>query len=318
MMVKVNDIVVFQDVPGATSMLQAFAEFLYIDVASGDAREDTVRSYQSNVKAWVNWCRANAIDPVAATADTVKQYRKHLIDTGKKAGTISLKLTVIRRFYQAAVERGLVATNPALHVKAPRDRSAKEASTKFLTAGELEMLLRSIPKKGTVKDLRDMAIVRLMALEGLRDAEVMRANVSDIEPERILIHGKGKDAYIYPRKDTMAVLMAYRTARGQAKTDELGDPLFTAVGNRAGGARISRDGIRTAIDARLEKIGLKRPGLSCHALRHTCGTLLYQETKDLALVQETLRHSNPATTSRYVHIVNRAQVRATEAIPICV
>jgi integrase/recombinase XerC/integrase/recombinase XerD len=313
----VNEVLVSGDSSGA-SMLQAFAAFLYIDVANGDAREDTIRSYQSNVRAWVNWCQANGINPAKASVDTIKQYRKHLVESGLKAGTIALKLTVIRRFYQAAVERGLVSVNPALHVKAPRDRSAKDASTKYLTAGELELLLRSIPKTGKVKDLRDMAMIRLMALEGLRDVEIMRANVSDIEPERILVRGKGKDAYIYPRRDTLAAIMAYLAARKQAKADDMGEPLFTAVGNRAGGARISRDGIRTVVDAHLSKLGLKRQGLSCHALRHTCGTLLYQETKDLALVQETLRHSNPATTSRYVHIVNRAQVRATEAIQISV
>ncbi len=302
--------------PSTGSMLQSFAEFLSIDVANGDAREDTLRSYQSNIKHWVDWCGMIGIYPAQATQETVKAYRKHLIERGYKTGTICLKLTVLRRFYQAAVERALIQANPAQNVKAPRDRSAKEASTKYLTAGQLEMLIRSIPGNGGLKSVRDRAIIMLMALEGLRDVEIMRANVGDIEDERILIHGKGKDAFIYPRRDTLAAIREYAEARGPAVADTLGEPLFTAVGNRAGGRRISRDGIRTVIDGYLSELGLKRPGLSCHALRHTCGTLLYQETKDLALVQETLRHSNPATTSRYVHIVNRAQTRATEAIQI--
>ena len=52
-----------------------------------------------------------------------------------------------------------------------------------------------------------------------------------------------------------------------------GTPLGTAVGNRAGGHRLSRRGIRHVVDGYLRQAGLKRPGVSDHALRHTAATL---------------------------------------------
>ena len=71
-----------------------------------------------------------------------------------------------------------------------------------------------------------------------------------------------------------------------------------------------------SIDETLEKLNLKAPGKSCHMLRHTCGTLLYKETKDLQVVKQVLRHRSIEMTSRYSHIQDAMLSRYTSAIPI--
>jgi len=43
-------------------------------------------------------------------------------------------------------------------------------------------------------------------------------------------------------------------------------------------------------------------GFSFHSLRHSCGTRLYQHTKDLRLVQDHLRHENFETTKIYAGV----------------
>lgn len=134
---------------------------------------------------------------------------------------------------------------------------------------------------------------------------------------RILIHGKGKDRFIYPREDTAAALSDYLAARGPVVEDEQGEPLFVQI--RKGGeirGRITRQGVNKVINHYLLKAGLKRQGLSCHALRHTCGALLYQATRDIRAVQETLGHSNISTSAGYAHIVERGQARYTKQIPV--
>ena len=315
----VEQLVVIED--GA--MITAFANFLHIDVANGDARPDTIRTYKTHVAQWVKWCTNNLIDPQQATQHDVKAYRQCLVSEGMKHATIALKLTTIRRFYQAAIDSRYIESNPADNVKPPRERQAVQDSMNFLSAGEAELLFRAIPKSGTTKALRDKAIIAIMALEGFRAIEVNRACLEDIETlpgggTRILVHGKGKDGYIYPREDTLKAIQNYLVTRGDIPSDEQGTPLFTAVGNRAGGHRLTRDGIRDAIDFYLVKAGLKRQGLSCHGLRHTCGALLYQATRDIKVVQETLRHSDISTASRYSHIINRGEARYTNSIPISI
>lgn len=51
-------------------------------------------------------------------------------------------------------------------------------------------------------------------------------------------------------------------------------------------------------------------------LRHTCGTLLYKDTKDLQIVKQVLRHSNVNITSKYAHIYNKMDKRYTTHIDL--
>lgn len=115
-----------------------------------------------------------------------------------------------------------------MKVKPPRDRDATE-TMKYLSAGEAELLFRAVPSgENGLKVLRDRAMIVLMTLEGLRRVEIHRANVADLEhlgdaaESRILVHGKGKDAYIYHRPDTLSVIDKYLRARGPVDKDDQG------------------------------------------------------------------------------------------------
>ena len=171
-----------------------------------------------------------------------------------------------------------------------------------------------------VEDLRDKAMLALMGLHGLRTIEVERASVEDWKPEAplLLVRGKGHDRVVYLRKDVAEAITAYLIAREPVRTNSAGTPLFAAVGNFAGGGRISRRGIRKTVDAYLTRAELKRPGVSGHALRHTAATLAYKHTRDLRGVQEMLGHSDPKVTTRYAHVVDRAQNNPAAAVPISV
>jgi integrase len=58
---------------------------------------------------------------------------------------------------------------------------------------------------------------------------------------------------------------------GQVSPDKSGTPLFTTIGFHSGDARLSRRCIRVQTDKHLRLTGLKRPGVSNHALRHYAG-----------------------------------------------
>ena len=302
-------------------LLPAMADWLRLDVANGDACSDTLKTYRSQIEAWLAWCRKSQIHPGHAASADVKAWRQEMVAAGAKPSTISLKLTIIRRFYQSAVDRGLMASNPANDIKAPRERRARKEQIKYLSAGEAELLFRAVPSGSHVKYLRDRAMIGLMALEGLRRVEIVRSCVSDIEStgndKRILIHGKGKERYIYPRNDTAQALQSYLAIRGPVPWDETGEPLFVRI--RKDGIpmrRITRQGVNSVVNHYLVRAGLKRPGLSCHALRHTCGALLYQATRDIRAVQETLGHGNISTSAGYAHIIERGRARYTQEIPV--
>jgi site-specific recombinase XerD len=305
----------------ATDLVNQAAEWFALDVANGDARPDTISTYISHLNHWLNWCRVNGVDPGSVTTAQIKGFRQELVQSGAAHGTISLKLTTVRRFYDGAVSRGLLEKNPVKDIKAPRKRTADAEIIKCLSAGETERLFEAIPHDHRLKNLRDRAMAALMALEGLRRIEICRANVDDIEETetgvRILVHGKGKDGYIYPREDTVACIRNYLIQRGPVQADKDGEPLFVSLSksDRVRG-RITRIGLSKWIDTMLAKAGIAKKGRGCHALRHTCGALLYQATRDVKVVQETLRHASIAMAAKYSHVQERGKARYTQSIPV--
>jgi integrase/recombinase XerD len=298
--------------------------WLTSEVANGDPREDTVSSYKSNLAHWFKWCEANRVNPGAPVRQNIEAFRAELINAKMKPTTVALKLTVVRRFYQSAKDRQLILHNPAAGVKPPTDRRIKNQK-KSLTSGHAERLLEALPPADTLKGKRDRAVIGLMMLEGLRRVELHRANDEDIEKDllgsRLLVHGKIRDRYKYPRRDTMEVLMEYLEHRGPIPTelDQDGRTVTPLICNiiKGGkiGTRISRIGLNYIVDGYLNRAGIKREMVSCHALRHTFGTLLYQETKDLRAVQDELGHANINSTAVYADSGHDRE-RYSERVPL--
>lgn len=163
---------------------------------------------------------------------------------------------------------------------------------------------------------RNMLIVMLMGVEGLRNVEVHRLNDEDIDWNHnvIFIRGKGHDGYIYPGRKTMQLIRNYLSCRPQAVRDGILTPLLISNSRNAKNKRLSRNGIRYIMNRALTLVGLKEKGIACHVLRHSCGTNLYAKTKDLRLVQETLRQRDPKITARYAHVQERMEHRYTDEI----
>ena len=107
-----------------------------------------------------------------------------------------------------------------------------------------------------------------------------------------------------------------RTSPSSTARPGAGTPLFSAAGNRRGAKRLSRRHIRVQTVGYLRKAGLKRPGISNHALRHTADTLGYLHTGDLRAVQDFLGHADPRMTAKYAHVVDMAMKNPALFIPV--
>lgn len=291
------------------ALLNAFAEFLRLEVANGDAALSTIRSYHYIVQEWVAWCKARGIDPARATIQDVRAYRADLIQHGYARATIAWKLTIIRRLYEAAVTNGLRPDNPAKGVKPPPDLTPRTEKVKWLPASAIRQLLSS--PKDTPKGRRDRAILALMALHGLRVLEVVQLNLDDLDLEnnRIRVLGKGRKI--------RTILLVDHSRRILKDWLEVRD-LIAAPGEEAvfvnlrsprnpklSGHRITTRGVRTMVNGYLRKLGLKQRYLSCHALRHSFATLSRAAGARLDAISRALGHSSLRTTMVYADIVDQ-------------
>ena len=132
-------------VPESTTTLEdIFARFLQLEVGNGAASADTIRNYLSQTKQYLNWCRDNLLSPTEAELEDIKLYRQHLVQSEYVNSTIATKLNIIRIFYKAAHNHGLIGNNPALKVKAPKDRKDPAARITFMEAEELKYLVMQL------------------------------------------------------------------------------------------------------------------------------------------------------------------------------
>ncbi len=80
-----------------TDFLDSFAQFLNVDVAAGKASSDTLKNYACQTRKYLDWCKEFKINPLKATQEDIKQYRRWLVEVMEyKPATISLKLIVVR------------------------------------------------------------------------------------------------------------------------------------------------------------------------------------------------------------------------------
>ncbi|HEX9996978.1 MAG TPA: tyrosine-type recombinase/integrase [Abditibacterium sp.] len=300
--------------------MDAFEWFLQIDVANGDATRDTVVAYRREVGAYINWCEKNGIETLYATRDHIELFRESLKNRGMAPNSRQSKLSIVRRFYDAAIRHGLIEKNPAAGVRAGKDLTAPEDKIKALGLNGLGQLVAAIPAD-TLAGRRDRAVVGLMALHGLRRIEVHRLNHESLRNDDesapyLEVEGKGsKKRRVYLRGDTLAALEAYSQAKNEAKLP-LEGAFFVAHGNNSRGRRLSRQALNEIVDKHLVGATLKRDGVSCHALRHTFGTLAVAGGAKIEHLRDAMGHSKIDTTSIYVRAVEKAKNNPSNFIDV--
>ena len=250
-------------------------------------------------------------------------YREFLLNRQYKPDSIQIMLAAVRAFYSAAKKLELITVNPAAGVEAPTIGATNDAMLHFYTPRQMNEVIHIFAEdKDPFTRYRNKLILYLMGVEGLRNIEVHRACLQDInwEAKVIMIRGKGAKGRmepIYPCDETFELLEDYIKAiptDHEVKKDGVLTPLILSSSNRNYLGRISRNGIRSIMNKALAACNLKHPGYSCHVFRHSCGTNLYRETKDLRLVQEYLRHRDPKVTARYAHVADRLSKRYTSKL----
>ena len=81
--------------------------------------------------------------------------------------------------------------------------------------------------------------------------------------------------------------------------------------------RMSVKTIQAMVYKYLAKIGLDAQGYSCHKLRHTAATLMYQYGDvDVRVLKEVLGHENLGTTEIYTHLSSKQLKSAADSNPL--
>jgi len=247
----------------------------------------TIRSYTTTMFRFFKWIEQTYgdFDMTAITPLDVADYRRQLIEKGRKPATINHALDVLSSFFDWACAEGMVKINPTTGIK--RVQEQKNAP-RWLDRRELGTLIRTVHKYG---NQRDIALVMLLIHTGLRISEAVSLRLEDIVlRERSgyvrVWHGKGDKYREVPLNITIRrVLDGYINETN-------GVWLFPG---RRNGFITTR-----AAENVLTKYGrLAGMDITPHMLRHTFGKMLVDAGESLDRVAALMGHSNLNTTARY-------------------
>lgn len=145
---------------------------------------------------------------------------------------------------------------------------------------------------------RNKLIIKIILYTGIRVSEAININMKDFNKDNevyiIQVRGKGNKPRVVMIKET--IIKKHLNEWLSIKCCQ-NDLLFC---NQQGNP-LSQSYIRRIVEKILLSVGIRKEKNGAHMLRHTFATLLYQKSKDLILVQESLGHADIKTSRIYTH-----------------
>ncbi|HET7650941.1 MAG TPA: tyrosine recombinase XerC [Gammaproteobacteria bacterium] len=255
----------------------------------------TSAAYRRDLEQFQRYCVQQGIaDWDDVDLHRVRAFAASRHRSGLSPHSVQRLLAAIRAFYNYLLREGAARNNPANEVRAPK---AAKRLPETLDADQMARLLE-IPGDDPAA-VRDRAVMELLYSSGLRLAELISVNLSDINlaDATVTVTGKGSKTRIVPvGRHALQAINAWLKVRAQlAKPDDVA--LF--VGPRGG--RLSP----RSLQARVRRLGIAQgipQHVYPHLFRHSFASHLLESSGDLRAVQELLGHANISTTQVYTHL----------------
>jgi len=276
----------------------------------------TLRAYGFDLVTLYRWLRRHRLALRAVTAAKLLDYVAAQRVAGAQPSSINRRLTTARLLYRFSTGEDLETVSglgpaphyrgrgrdhylglhalarsrrPKLRVKVPR------RIVEPLSSAEVRRFLRSLRR------YRDLAIVHLMLLCGLRSAEVLRLEPGDVlfEDGQLRVRGKGERDRVLPLPSLVACSVA-DYVHWERPTDSSTPRLFVVLQGAKRGRAMTAAGLRSLFRQRRRDQAIARA--NPHRFRHTFGADMARAGVRLPILQRMMGHADGKTTLQYIHL----------------
>jgi site-specific recombinase XerD len=239
----------------------------------------TRRAYRAGLADFRAWCAGQGVEVLPATPETVARYLADLAGSGRKVATLEQRVAAIRWAHEAA---GLESPTAAKGVRAAMRGIRRElgVAPSRKAAATVERLAAMVAHAdpGTLKGLRDRALLLFGFASALRRSELVALEVGDLEETRrgLLVtvqrsktdqEGRGQvRAVPFGRTPELCPVTAMRTWLKAAGVES--GPVFRSV-TRHGrvGASLSTRAVADVVKGYAKRAGLDPAEFAGHSLR---------------------------------------------------
>lgn len=198
----------------------------------------------------------------------------------------------LRQFFHYLKLNGFVKENIATDLPYPK---SEKTVPHFLTIDEYNRILHHFSARAnSVSGLRNLLIIMMLGLLGLRTGSIVSLNVQDIDIVSGLVwvreKGARKRVMVLP-KTICGIFEKYLEHVGRSQ-----GPLFLSKRGKRISPRTLQDIFRSAADS----VGIDKH-LHAHLFRHTAATHL-NRVAGTTITQHVLGHSHRKNTYKYTHL----------------
>lgn len=305
------------EAPEQRAIAGLWVAHLQAQAEAGTLADRTATAYAGHLESWLERLDATTADRPGPA--NVVAWLGALRAAGLKPATVNAKLAAVKAFYGWA-ETAQLYPAIARSVKGMPER--RDEPLDCLAPAAVAAMLGLVDGKALAA-LRDRALLHTLFSTACRLASLHGADLADLDLEtgELAYRGKGdrdKNRRAFLPAGALDAVAAYLDARKNAEgTLALSAPLFAAVGNRAGGARLSIRSIRRVVVDLMEKAGhvdrndaghIRRPRVfSAHSLRRSAVTAA-ADAQGIEAAQTLAGHADARTTRRAYARVQKGRV----------
>jgi site-specific recombinase XerD len=153
---------------------------------------------------------------------------------------------------------------------------------------------------GTPRQLRDRAILLLLARLGLRASDIVNLRLDDLDWEagQVRVLGKGRrEAWLPLPQEVGDALLAYLARARPAASDS--HVFLTA---RAPRTPLAANSVSARVRVAMAAAGIEAPSRGAHILRHSLASRMLREGATMETIGTVLRHRGMATTALYAKV----------------
>lgn len=264
--------------------------FLACKAVEGCA-EGTITAYAREIKYFMMRITKPFED---ITTDDIRYFLASERAKGVSSNTQNNKRLTLSTFFAWMFANGITSGNPMLAIKRIKEEKLYK---KPFTDLEMEWL-----RIGCRDNLRDTAIIEMLASTGCRVSELVGMDRKDVVDDEVIVYGKGrKERRAYINARARVALIRYLETRHDGN-----DALFVTLQEPHN--RLKLSGVEIMVRELGRKCGIEN--VHPHRFRRTAATKALERGMPIEVVKDMLGHESINTTLIYAKIADGAVKQA--------
>lgn len=273
----------------------------------------TVRSYNSDLEQFVDFCNDNVseFNPLTCDHHLIRKWIIFLMEHGNSPRSTNRKITTLKSFFKFLYREGEIEVLPTDKVVLPK---MNKPLPHFVSKSTMNILFDQFEFTNDFEGIRDRTIMLMFYCTGMRLSELVGLTVGniDLNARSLKVLGKRNKERIIPINTELKYqIEQYLSARSVL----LCKHNFTFI--TVAGSPIYDKMVYRLVNKYLSSVTTLEKR-SPHILRHTFATQMLNSGADINAIKELLGHANLSATEIYTHttfeklkqIYNQAHPRA--------